>query len=89
MGGLTCTVQGVNVLFPGGGLLLDAVSDLEFSGLVVRAVGDGNEFLVLATTSDREPGFEVALHGRCVICIVLAPRSTLETGLTYSMLPTL
>lgn len=65
----TCAVQSVNVFFAGGGLLLDTESDLELASLVVCAVGNGHELLVLTATSDGEPGLEIALHGSGVVCV--------------------
>jgi hypothetical protein len=43
-------------------------ADFELAGLVVGAVGDGDEFFVLAAASDGEPGFEIALHSGRVVC---------------------
>ena len=65
---LTCAVQSVNVFLARSSLLLDAKSNLQLARLVVGAVGNGHEFLVLAATGDGEPGLEIALHGGRVVC---------------------
>lgn len=49
----------MNVFLPDVGLGLGAISNLQRPGLIIRAVGTGHEFLVLAL--EREPRFKVIL----------------------------
>jgi hypothetical protein len=57
----------MNIVLTNRRLLLVAESDFELTGLIVGAVAARDEFLVLATTSDREPGLKITLSGCCVV----------------------
>ena len=64
---LTSAIERVDVLLSRGRLLLHAIPDLAFTGLVVCAVAARDELLVLSTASDREPSLEVELFGSSVV----------------------
>jgi hypothetical protein len=60
----------MNIVLTNRSLLLVPESDFELTGLIVGAVAARDEFLVLATTSDGEPGLKIALSRRCVVYVM-------------------
>lgn len=64
LSGTESSIQRVNVCLLRVGFL-STVTNLQFSGLVVCAVGAGNELLVFAL--EGEPGFEVVFLRGCVV----------------------
>jgi hypothetical protein len=80
-------VERVYVFLPCGGQFLVSEPDLELACLVVCAVGDGDELLILSTAGDGEPGLEVALHG-CRVVWMMSTHGRSRQSPTYSVLLT-